>query len=212
MKLRVGDAERQLLWCVYWIVGFILWLQPSVFIPILVKHTPQQTSSPSTAGTHLSYYIIVTNEANDMPNQLTTAGDGLALQVTGPARSAGLVEEDADGTTTHRAAVVAYGFDDYILVIDRDTDRVPMADRVELVTRAAAETESIHRGIDTKIQHSGNGYRVQVPTAGTGFAAGDGLPCHAAPGLLVMAPLDAPVRPRRLLETRRTQAADSDLE
>lgn len=144
-----------------------------------------------------------------MPNQLTTAGDGLALQVTGPARSAGLVEEDADGATTHRSAVVAYGFDGCILVIDRDTDRVPMVDRVELVTRAAADSESIHRGIDTKIQHSGNGYRVQVPTTGTGLAAGDGLPCHAAPGLLVMAPLDAAVRPRRLLETRRTQAVNS---
>lgn len=145
-----------------------------------------------------------------MPNQLTTAGDGLALQVTNPARSAGLVEEDADGATTHRSAVVAYGFDDCILVIDRDTDRVPMADRVELVTQAATETESIHRGIDTRIQHSGNGYRVQVPATGTGLAAGDGLPCHHAPGLLVMAPLDAAVRPRRLLETRRTQAAGTD--
>ena len=158
----------------------------------------------------LSYYIIVTYEADDMPNQLTTAGDGLALQVTDPARSAGLVEEDADGTATHRSAVVAYGFDECILVIDRDTDRVPMADRVELVTQAAADTESIHRGIDTKIQHSGNGYRVQVPATGTGLAAGDGLPCHAAPGLLVMVPLDAEIRPRRLLETRRTQAAATD--
>lgn len=145
-----------------------------------------------------------------MPNQLTATGDGLALQVTKPARSAGLVEEAADGDTTHRASVVAYGFDDSILVIDRDTDRVPMADRAELVALAARETESIHRGIDTRIQHSGNGYRVQVPTTGTGFAAGDGLSCHAAPGLLVMAPLDAKVDTRRLLETRRTQAADTD--
>lgn len=71
---------------------------------------------------------------------MTTTGDGLALQVTKPARSAGLVEEDADGDTRHRAAVVAYGFDDLILVLDRDTDRVPMADRAELVTLAASET------------------------------------------------------------------------
>ena len=85
-----------------------------------------------------------------------------------------------------------------------------MADRAELVALAARETESIHRGIDTRIQHSGNGYRVQVPTTGTGFAAGDGLPCHAAPGLLVTAPLNAEVGTRRLLETRRTQALDTD--
>ena len=145
-----------------------------------------------------------------MPNQLTNTGDGLALQVTKPARSAGLVEENADGDTTHRAKVVAYGFDDLILVFDRDPDRVPMADRAAIVALAARETESIHRGIDTRIQHSGNGYRVQVPATGTGFGAGDGLPCHAAPGMLVMAPLDASVGKRELLETRRTQALDTD--
>ena len=145
-----------------------------------------------------------------MPNQLTNTGDGLALQVTKPARSAGLVEEGANGDTTHRADVVAYGFDDLLLVIDRDTDRVPLADRAELVALAATETASIYRGIDTRIQHSGNGYRVQVPTTGTGFSAGDGLPCHAAPGLLVMAPLDASVGKRELLETRQTQMPQTD--
>ena len=144
-----------------------------------------------------------------MPNQLTTTGDGLALQVTKPVRSAGLVEEDANGETTSRSTVVAYGFDDLILVIDRDMERVPMTDRAELVALAASETDSIYRGIDTRIQHSGNGYRVQVPTTGTGFNAGDGLPCHSAPGLLVMAPLDASVGKRELLEMRRTQTLDT---
>jgi|GEM_PF-566630 len=144
-----------------------------------------------------------------MPNQLTNTGDGLALQVTKPARSAGLVEEGADGDTTHRADVVAYGFDDLLLVIDRDTDRVPMADRAELVALAATETASIHCGINTRIQHSGNGYRVQVPTTGTGFHVGDGVPCHAAPGLLVMAPLDGGAGTRHVLEMRRTQAFEA---
>jgi len=96
-----------------------------------------------------------------------------------------------------------------ILVIDRDTECVPMADRAELVALAASETDSIHCGIDTRIQHSGNGYRVQVPATETGFDAGDGLPCHSAPGLLVMAPLDASVGKRDLLEMRRTQALDT---
>lgn len=145
-----------------------------------------------------------------MPNQLTNTGDGLALQVTKPARSAGLVEEDPDGETTSRSAVVAYGFDDLILVLDRDPGRVPMADRAELVALAASETESIYCGIDTRIQHSGNGYRVQVPATETGFYAGDGLSCHAAPGLLVMVPLDAAVGTRELLETRQTQAIDTN--
>jgi len=91
-------------------------------------------------------------------------------------------------------------------VIDRDTDRVPMADRADLVALAATETESIHRGIDTRIQHSGN------PGAGDRdgrLQAGDGLPCHAAPGLLVMALLDADAGTRRP-ETRRTQALDTE--
>jgi len=43
-----------------------------------------------------------------------------------------------------------------------------MADRADLVALAATETESIHRGIDTRIQHSGNGYRVQVPATDDG--------------------------------------------
>ncbi|VTT86239.1 hypothetical protein DM2_2277 [Halorubrum sp. DM2] len=144
-----------------------------------------------------------------MPNQLTPTGDGLALQVTKPVRSAGLIEEDADGETTSRSDVVAYGFADLILVIGRDTECVPIADRAELVALAAQETESIHRGIDTRIQHSGNGYRVQVPATGTAFNAGDALPCHAAPGFLVMAPADASVGKHELLETRRTQALDT---
>lgn len=96
--------------------------------------------------------------------------------------------------------------------INRDTNRVPMADRVELVTFAATETASIYCGISTQIQHSGNGYRVQVPVTGTGLLAGDGLPCHAAPGLLVMAPLDGGAGTRRLLEERRTQALDTEAE
>jgi len=101
-----------------------------------------------------------------MFHQLTTTGDGLALQVTTPVRSAGLVEEDADGETTSRSDVVAYGFDDLIIVLDRDTERVPMGDRAELVALAASETESIHCGIDTRIRHSGNVSRVQLPATG----------------------------------------------
>ncbi len=78
------------------------------------------------------------------------------------------------------------GFDADALVIDRDTDRVPIADRAELVALAATETASIYRGIDTRIQHSGNGYRVQVPAMGTGFGAGDGPALMMA---LVLMPL-----------------------
>jgi len=114
----------------------------------------------------------------------------------------------ATRATARRSSRTA--FDDAILVIDRDTDRVPMADRADLVALAATETESIHRGIDTRIQHSGNGYRVQVPATGTRLQAGDGLRATPRRASSMMAPLDADAGTRRLLETRRTQALDTE--
>ena len=54
-------------------------------------------------------------------NKIKTSGaDGLALQVTKPARSAGLVEENSDGEATSLADVRVYAFDHLVLVIDLD--------------------------------------------------------------------------------------------
>ncbi|MEZ3172443.1 hypothetical protein ABNG03_17785 [Halorubrum sp. RMP-47] len=49
-----------------------------------------------------------------------------------------------------------------------------------------------------------------MPVTETGLQTGDGLPCHAAPGLLVMVPLDSGAGTRRLLEARRTQAFNTE--
>ncbi len=121
-----------------------------------------------------------------MANQIKHSGaDGLALQVTEPARSAGLIEEDGDGTATYLAAVRVFAFDGLLLVVDLDA--VSTADTVELVTAAARDTDSIYRAMDASVQIAGHGYQVQLPPADdAGFAEGDRAPCTPAPGILVI--------------------------
>ncbi|WP_227379514.1 hypothetical protein [Haladaptatus halobius] len=76
-----------------------------------------------------------------MPNKIKRSGDGLALQVTQPARAAKLVEE-TDDETTRLSTIRVFAFDKLLLVID--IDRVKNENVVELVTSAALDTVSIH--------------------------------------------------------------------
>jgi len=87
-----------------------------------------------------------------------------------------------------------------------------MADRADLVALAATETEPIHRGIDFDGQKPLRERLARPKAVDRDEAhAGDGLPCHAAPGLLVMAPLDADAGTRRQAgDARRTQALDTE--
>lgn len=120
-----------------------------------------------------------------MPNAIKQSGEGLALQVTKPARAANLVEENPDGDATQRADVLVYAFDETLLVIDRE--RVSTADRAELVASAARDTESIYPAAGASLQVAGNGYQVNLPLAeDAGFDEGDPAPVHPAPGLLVI--------------------------
>ena len=120
-----------------------------------------------------------------MPNAIKRSGEGLALQVTKPARAAGLVEENADSEPTRRAEVLVYAFDDMLLVVD--VYRVAVADRAELVASAARDTKSIYRAAGARIQIAGHGYQVNLPPAeDAGFEEGDSAPVHPAPGLLVV--------------------------
>jgi hypothetical protein len=115
--------------------------------------------------------------------------DGLALQITRAARSAGLVEEDSDGNVTYRADVLVYAFDYLLVAID--TDKVQTAHRAELVSSAARDTDSIYRAMEATVQIAGNGYQVQLPPArDAGFKEGDSAPCQTAPGLLVISKQD----------------------
>lgn len=120
------------------------------------------------------------------PNQIKPSGvDGLALQVTKPARSAGLVEETQDGKATLLAEVRVYAFDHLLLVVSRDA--VPAEYVAELVAGAAQDTQSIHRALDATIQIAGNGYQVQLPPArDAGFTDDDAAPCHPAPDIIAI--------------------------
>ena len=120
-----------------------------------------------------------------MPNTIKRSGDGLALQVTKPARTAGLVEE-TDDEPTRLADIRVFSFDDLLLVVD--IDRINDENIVELATSAALDTVSIHRVTNSSLQIAGNGYQVQLPGAvDAGFHVGDRAPCTPAPNLLVIA-------------------------
>lgn len=123
-----------------------------------------------------------------MANQIKSSGaDGLALQVTKPARSGGFVEEDDDGDATSLADEVrVFAFDSLLLVIDLNA--VSTAQTSELVAAATRDTESIYRAMDASVQIAGHGYQVQLPPAeDAGFSEDDRAPCSSAPGLLLIA-------------------------
>jgi len=110
------------------------------------------------------------------------AGDGLALQVTTEARSAGLIEEDQDGDATRLAEVLVYGVDGLLLVID---EKVSMTERADLVASAIRDTDSIHRGGSATLEIAGNGYQVQFPGCRrAGFDKGDAAPVVVRTGVL----------------------------
>jgi hypothetical protein len=120
-----------------------------------------------------------------MANKIKESAEGLALQVTKPARKAELVTEDADGNATRLAGVYVYGFDDLLLVVD--AERVTAADRADLVAQAARDTESVHRGAAASVQVAGNGYQVQLPGCkAAGFYEGDRAPAASGQGILVI--------------------------
>lgn len=120
-----------------------------------------------------------------MVNTIKDRSEGLALQVTIPARKAGLVEEDNDGETTRRADVRVYSFEGLLLVVDRE--KMDEAHIVELLKAGAGDTKTARQAIDATIQTSGNGYQVQLPPArDAGFREGDPAPCHPAPNQLVI--------------------------
>lgn len=118
-------------------------------------------------------------------NSIKNSADGLALQVTKPARRAELVLEDADGEATRLADVYVYGFDDLLVVVD--ADNVSSSNRAELVASAARDTGSVYRGTAASVQIAGNGYQVQLPGCeATGLSEGDRAPAIPAQGLLII--------------------------
>lgn len=123
-----------------------------------------------------------------MGNEIKSSGeDGRALQITKPARSAALVEENNEGDATYRADVRVYTFDDLLLVVDRDTDRVKDVAVAELVASAARDTGSVYRAGHSSVTIAGNGYQVQLPNAqDAGFYVDTETRVSTAPGVLVI--------------------------
>lgn len=111
-------------------------------------------------------------------------GDELRLQITGPARDAGLVLEDSEGNATELASVYVYSFDGLVLVVSQSVD---MGYRAGLVASAAGDTESMFGGYPATVAQAGNGYQVNLPGASeAGFRVGDNAPVVSAPDMLAI--------------------------
>ena len=131
-------------------------------------------------------------------------GDDVRLQITGPAREAGLVRENAEGEWTALSDVYVWGFDGLLLVIGDDVD---MAYRADLVSKAAGYTESVHGGYRATVSEAGNGYQVQLPGArSAGFEVGDDAPVVTADSVLVIHDGDGSQLATDLAAIRREQS------
>jgi hypothetical protein len=120
-----------------------------------------------------------------MVNSIKKGGDDeLRLQVTTPARHAGLVEENEDGDAIRLSPVYVYGFDGVILAISQSVD---MGHRAELVSTAAGDTGSMHGGYPATVAEAGNGYQVNLPGGSeAGFRVGDNAPVVASDGVMII--------------------------
>nr|WP_264475556.1 hypothetical protein [Halorubellus salinus] len=142
------------------------------------------------------------------------SGDGLALQITKPARTAGLVDErdTPDGKTpTYRAETRVHAFAGLLVVVD--TTNVDDADEAELVATAARETDSAYQSMTATVQIAGHGYQLQLPPASdASLTQGDTPAVVPAPGLLVIGndDVDGRVRPTRIAEDLVTIRRDQD--
>lgn len=125
-----------------------------------------------------------------MTNSIKSTGDGPALQITKEAQVSDLAEatdeEGIKGTArwNRLSKVRVYGFDDLLLVVDREMEAEDVA---ELISAAARDTGSIHLGREASLRPAGNGCMVSLPGLGpTPFTVGDRTPAHPGPGLLVI--------------------------
>ena len=118
-------------------------------------------------------------------NSIKRSGGGLALQVTTPAREAGLVRETDDGDVRDLADVFIVAVDDTLLLWNRE--KISGRDRIELVDALARDSGSLYRIMFASIQPEGNGYQVQLPNASdAGFEGGDRAPVTTGNDLLVV--------------------------
>jgi hypothetical protein len=120
-----------------------------------------------------------------MANAIKQPADGLALQITRPARQARLVKEDSEGTATYRATVRIHAVDGLLIAVD--VDEISDEEEAEIVAAAIEDTGSVYTSIEVSVGISGNGYQVQVSNApDAGLHQGDTPTVTTAPGLLLL--------------------------
>jgi hypothetical protein len=120
-----------------------------------------------------------------MANSFKRPSDGLALQITHAARSAGFVEENEEGEATYLATVRIHAVDGLLLLVD--VDELTEAEEADLHAQAIQDTDTTYTSIEVSVSHSGHGYQVPVSNApDAGFEQGDTPVVMTAPGVLVL--------------------------
>lgn len=141
-----------------------------------------------------------------MPNKLKKSGGGTAIQITKPARQAGMLK-DNNSENLRLAEVRIYSFDR--LLVATDIERMNQKEISEIIIQAIEGTQTVFDAKKGRIQSAGNGYQLQLPPAeDAGFEIGDTLECQSAPGLLIFTGVGVNPIKSKLLETRRTQLSD----
>lgn len=144
-----------------------------------------------------------------MVNAIKEGGsDDLRLQVTAPARAAGLVEENTNGGVVRLASVCVYGFDGLLLVIDQSVD---VGHRAGLVATAANDTGSVHGGYPVTVAEAGNGYQLNLPGGSeAGFRAGDKAPVVSCDSVIIIHSVDSRRLAEDLAAVRTEQVSRND--
>jgi hypothetical protein len=120
-----------------------------------------------------------------MANSIKRPADGLALQITRPARQAGLVEEDSEGAATYLATVRVHAVDGLLIIVD--VDELTDEQEADIVATAIQDTGSVYTSVEVSVGISGNGYQVQVSNApDAGLRQGDTPSVTIAPGVILL--------------------------
>jgi|AntDeeMinimDraft_4_1070355.scaffolds.fasta_scaffold03601_3 hypothetical protein len=121
-----------------------------------------------------------------MANSIKRPSDGLAYQITRPAREAGLVEENEEGDASYLATVRVHAVDGLLLIVD--VDDLTNEEEADLHATAIQDTDSTYTSIEGSVTPSGNGYQVQVSNApDANLMEGDTPSETTAPGVVILA-------------------------
>lgn len=121
-----------------------------------------------------------------MANSIKRPSDGLAYQITRPAREAGLVEENEEGDACYLATVRVHAVDGLLLIVD--VDELTNEEEADLHATAIQDTGSTYTSIEVSVSPSGHGYQIPVSNAPyANLRVGDTPSETTAPGVVVLA-------------------------